>query len=164
VPQDTSAAAAIARRFVDARLSAAALPEYPGGMPGDLASAYAIQDAAIGLWPDDIAGWKIGLVSPELRGKLGVDRIAGPIFARQVLSVSGGETCELPVFKDGFAAVEAEFVLKVGRDQPAGQTGWTAEQAAKMIGAVHIGIELAGSPFAGINDFGPAITVSDFKN
>jgi 2-keto-4-pentenoate hydratase len=33
-----------------------------------------------------------------------------------------------------------------------------------MIGAVHIGIELAGSPFPGINDHGPAVTASDFGN
>ena len=33
-----------------------------------------------------------------------------------------------------------------------------------MIGAVHIGVELAGSPFAEINDHGPAVTASDFGN
>jgi 2-keto-4-pentenoate hydratase len=33
-----------------------------------------------------------------------------------------------------------------------------------MVAAVHIGVELAGSPFAGINDYGPAVTASDFGN
>jgi 2-keto-4-pentenoate hydratase len=159
-----SSAAAIAQSFVDARRRAAPLHEYPGQKPQDLASAYAIQDSAIELWPDDVAGWKIGLVAADLRDALGVDRIAGPIFAQQVVRARDGETVDLAVLGGGFAAVEAEFVLKLGRDQDPAQRAWTAGEAAEMIGAVHIGIELAGSPFAEINDHGPAVTVSDFGN
>lgn len=133
-------------------------------MPADLASAYTIQDAAIELWDDAVAGWKIGLVQADLRAALGVDRIAGPIFARQVVHASSDETVDLAVLGGGFAAVEAEFILKLGRDQDASQRVWSADDAAEMIGAVHIGVELAGSPFAGINDHGPAVTVSDFGN
>lgn len=133
-------------------------------MPPDLASAYAIQDAAIELWGDQVAGWKIGLVPVELREKLGVDRIAGPIFQRQVVIARGDEAVDLPVLHGGFAAVEAEFLLKIGRDQPSDAHRWTVENAAEMIGAVHIGVELAGSPFPGINDHGPAVTASDFGN
>lgn len=138
--------------------------DYPGQMPPDLRSAYAIQDVAISLWGDDIAGWKIGLAPAELRDQLGVDRIAGPIFERQIFFARNGEAVDLPVLRGGFAAVEAEFVLKVGRDQNASQSVWSTTDAAEMIGAVHIGIELAGSPFAGINDHGPAVTASDFGN
>jgi 2-keto-4-pentenoate hydratase len=155
---------AIAQNFVDARRRAAPLRDYPGQMPRDLANAYAIQDVAIGLWGDEVAGWKIGMVPADLRDQIGVDRIAGPIFARQIVRASGDETVDLAVLGGGFAAVEAEFVLKIGRDQDASQRGWSAAEAAEMIGAVHIGIELAGSPFAGINDHGPAVTVSDFGN
>jgi 2-keto-4-pentenoate hydratase len=133
-------------------------------MPRDLANAYAIQDVAISLWGDEVAGWKIGMVPADLRDQIGVDRIAGPIFARQIVRASGDETVDLAVLGGGFAAVEAEFVLKIGRDQDASQRAWRAAEAAEMIGAVHIGIELAGSPFAGINDHGPAVTVSDFGN
>jgi len=164
VPVSAASAAAIAQSFVEARRRAAPLRDYPGQKPQDLASAYAIQDAAIELWPDDIAGWKIGLVAADLRGALGVDRIAGPIFAQQVVRARDGETVDLAVLGGGFAAVEAEFVLKLGRDQDASQRTWSAADAADMIGAVHIGIELAGSPFAEINDHGPAVTVSDFGN
>ena len=39
----------IAARFVEARLTAAALPDYPGQRPLDMATAYATQEAAIGL-------------------------------------------------------------------------------------------------------------------
>lgn len=164
MPLSAASAAAIARAFTDARRRAVPVREYPGQMPADLASAYVIQDAAIELWDDDVAGWKIGLVPADLRGKLGVDRIAGPIFQRQVVIASPDQTVDLPVVRGGFAAVEAEFVLRVGRDQDASQRVWSTTDAAEMIGAVHIGVELAGSPFAGINDHGPAVTVSDFGN
>ena len=164
MPSSAASAAAIARSFVEARRRAAPVRDYPGQMPSDLASAYVIQDAAIALWGDDVAGWKIGLVPAHLRAELGVDRIAGPIFARQVMIATPDQTVELPVVRGGFAAVEAEFVLRIGRDQDASQRVWSAGDAAEMIGAVHIGVELAGSPFAGINDHGPAVTVSDFGN
>lgn len=164
MPHSAASAASIARSFVEARRRAVPVRDYPGRFPQDLRAAYAIQDEAIGLWGDTIAGWKIGLVPVELRGELGVDRIAGPIFERQVFLVRDGETIELPVLRGGFAAVEAEFVLKVGRDQDGSQRVWSTTDAADMIGAVHIGIELAGSPFAGINDHGPAVTASDFGN
>ncbi len=149
---------------MDARHRAVPVRVYPGEMPADLAAAYAIQDAAIELWDDVVAGWKIGLVPASVRAELGVDRIAGPIFARQVVHTAGDEIVDLAVLAGGFAAVEAEFVLKIGRDQDVSQHAWSADDAAEMIGAVHIGIELAGSPFAGINDHGPAVTVSDFGN
>ncbi len=164
MPVSAASAAAIAQSFVDARRGAVPVREYPGRMPADLASAYVIQDTAIDLWGDDVAGWKIGMVAVDLREQLGVDRIAGPIFARQVLRASGDEPVDLAVLRGGFAAVEAEFILKIGRDQDPSQRVWSAAEAAEMIGAVHIGIELAGSPFAGINDHGPAVTASDFGN
>jgi len=164
VPFSAASAAAIARTFVEARHRAAPVRVYPGEMPADLATAYRIQDAAIGFWDDEVAGWKIGLVQTDLRADLGTDRIAGPIFARQVVHARGSETVDLAVLGGGFAAVEAEFVLKIGRDQDPTQRTWRADDAAELIGTVHIGIELAGSPFAEINDHGPAVTVSDFGN
>jgi hypothetical protein len=42
----------IATRFVEARLAAAALPEFPGEVPLDLKTGYLCQDLAIDLWPD----------------------------------------------------------------------------------------------------------------
>lgn len=163
-PPSVVDAAATARRLVEARRQAVALTAYPGAMPADLASGYAIQDAAIALWPDEVAGWKIGLVPPQLRPALGVDRLAGPIFKRNVVRAKAGESVDLPVMRGGFAAVEAEFILQIARDQDGRDRPWRTEDAAQMIGAVFIGIELAGSPFAGINDHGPAVTASDFGN
>jgi len=47
---------------------------------------------------------------------------------------------------------------------PAARTEWTAAQAGDLVGELRVGIELAGSPLATINDLGPAVVVSDFGN
>lgn len=155
---------ATAERFVDARLNGTALPAYPGETPATLAAAYAVQDAAIDLWPDDISGWKIGLIHPSFRSQFGADRIAGPIFHANTVIAESDAVIDIPVFEGGFAAIEAEFILRLGRDAPAGRQNWTAEEAASLVEAVHVGIESAGSPFPEINDHGPAVTASDFGN
>lgn len=69
----------------------------------------------------------------------------------------------MPVFAQGFAAAEAEFLLHVA-------PGWNGTVPAddaetrKVLDAVHIGIEVASSPYPGINADGPPVTISDFGN
>jgi 2-keto-4-pentenoate hydratase len=156
-------AAFVAESFVRARRSASALPAFPGAVPPDLDSAYGCQEAAIALWPDRIAGWKIGRIAPELEAVHGQSRLAGPIF-EQAVSRAGPGPVAFPVFVGGFAAVEAEFVFVVDEDAPADKLHWTREEALAMVAAVHIGVETAGSPLATINALGPTVIVSDFGN
>lgn len=151
-----------ARAFVAARLANTALPAYPAPLPASLAAAYAIQQAAIALWPDRVAGWKVGLVQPPNDARIGQNRLFGPIFAANV-RLAGSDPLPFAAIRGGFAAVEAEYVLKLGETVPPA-TGWTTETAAGTVAAVHIGVELAGSPFPGINDHGPLVTISDFGN
>ncbi len=87
---------------------------------------------AIHLWPDDIAGWKIGLVAPHMRERLGSDRVSGPIFSRAVWKAEG--EVEFPAFEGGFCAVEAEYVFRMGADAPDGKTDWTDDEAARAGG------------------------------
>jgi 2-keto-4-pentenoate hydratase len=154
----------VAKRFVAARASGEALAAFPGALPADLTAAYACQDAAIGLIDDTIAGWKVGLIGKDAATMLGQDRLAGPIFRKTVREARGGEPVAFQVFRGGFAAVEAEFLLKVGRDAPANKHQWTRAEAQALVGAVHVGIETAGSPLATINELGPAAIVADFGN
>src|SRR3546814_20742925 len=70
----------------------------------------------------------------------------------------------MPVFADGFAAAEAEFLLRVGTPPPADQKRFTTEEATAHIDMVHLGIEIASSPLPTINDPGPTVTSSDFGN
>lgn len=147
-----------------ARRSAQALDGYPGPEPADLTSAYACQDLAIAEWRDEIAGWKIGLIAPELRPRFGQERLTGPIFRRLVQTSIPGQVVSVPVFSGGFAAVEAEFVVRAGRDAPANKTEWSLDEAAELADLAFVGVEMAGSPMAMINALGPAVVASDFGN
>jgi 2-keto-4-pentenoate hydratase len=148
--------------FVAARRAAASLRDYPGELPTTEVEAYALQDAARHLWPDSVAGWKVGLIQPPHDSQLGRSRLFGPIFSRAVQRASP-EPAEFGCIPGGFAAVEAEYVLRLGADvQPAAD--WTEAAIAALVDAVHVGVEFAGSPFADINDHGPLVTISDFGN
>ena len=160
---DNSSGSLIARTFTDARRRGIAVPAYPGETPDSLAAAYAIQDEAIRLWPDRIAGWKLGRVPPPFDVQFGAGRLAGPIFSRNVWQAVDGQPTAFDVINDGFAAVEAEYVLELA-ETPADRDGWTPDAAADLVGRVLVGIEIAGSPFAEINGHGPAVTASDFGN
>jgi 2-keto-4-pentenoate hydratase len=155
--------ALIADRFLSARRSAVGLPAYPGDMPSSLDEAYAVQDAAIAAWNRPIVGWKVGRVPRSLIHHFGVDRLAGPIFSTSIARMDGTEV-EMPIFDRGFAAAEAEFLLRIGRAPYPTQTQFTLEDAAELIDAVHVGIEVASSPLAAINELGPVAVVSDFGN
>lgn len=152
----------IARTFVDSRLDAVAVPVWPGDEPASLDAAYAIQDEAISLWPDRVAGWKLGRIPPPLDARFGAGRLAGPIFAANVWT-AGSEPTAFGVIPGGFAAVEAEYVLELGQDVPS-RDDWTTDQVADLVARAYIGVEIAGSPFPGINDHGPAVTAADFGN
>ena len=161
--EQAQAERAIAERFTAARREARALPGYPGEIPETLDQAYRIQDEAIALWADRIVGWKLGRIPDAWAPRLGSGRLAGPIFERQVRT-SVGEVIDFPVFVGGFAAIEAEFIFRLGADQPAGKTSWTLDEAAGLVETLHVGVEPAGSPLATINELGPCVVASDFGN
>lgn len=157
------AANAIATAFTKARLRGEKIQDYPGQCPATLTEAYGIQDAAIELWPEKIAGWKVGGINGEPAERLGVEKLVGPIFENQVFRADNN-VISMPVFKDGFAAVEAEIVFIINKDAPSSKTEWSLSEAKTMIGAAHIAVEIASSPFSKINDLGPLVTISDFGN
>lgn len=150
----------IASRFVDARRTATALTDYPGTPPAGLSDAYAVQDAAISMRAGAIIGWKVGRINPPVDD---VDRLAGPIFD-SVLAGSSNHMVAMPVFAGGFAAAEAEFLLRIGTAPDPAKRHYTIAEATALIDTVHVGIEIASSPFGGINDHGAGVTISDFGN
>lgn len=160
-PGEVSAnATRIAESFVAARRAGTALGTFPGDIPADLAGGYAVQDAALSIDGRTVAGWKVGRINPPLGG---IDRLAGPIFADQIVAAGAGSSA-MPVFADGFAATEGEFLLRVGTAPDPAKRDYTLAEARALIDAVHIGIEIASSPFGGINDHGPAVTIADYGN
>lgn len=161
---DDSESWEIARRLVRARLQASALPDYPGALPPSLDAGYASQDAAIAMWPTRVAGWKVGKIPDAWLARMGEERLVGPIFEDAVQHVLPDEAAGFAVIAGGFAAVEAEFVFRLGADAPMGKTAWTDDEALALIDTLLVGAELAGSPLPRINDLGPAVVVSDFGN
>lgn len=160
---DPAELAAIAERFVAARLEGRSVADFPGDIPKDLATAYRVQDAAIARWPDQVVGWKVGYIAPERRDASGDERLLGPIF-RRALQNATGSSLDFQVFSGGFGAVEAEYVLRLDADAPAGKTEWTPQEAAAVPATLYTGMEVASSPLATINLLGPRVVVSDFGN
>ncbi len=154
---------AIAAAFTDARSRGASLPGFPGEIPEDLVTAYRVQDLAITRWTDHVVGWKVGYIAPERRDASGDERLLGPIFSRALWNATGG-ILDIPVFSGGFGAVEAEYVLRLDADAPEHQIDWTPAQAEAFPARLFIGVEVASSPLATINQLGPRVVVSDFGN
>ncbi|MEM7704029.1 MAG: 2-keto-4-pentenoate hydratase [Pseudomonadota bacterium] len=154
----------ISKALVSARLGASPLAEFPGELPATLDDAYAVQDASIARWPDRVAGWKVGMVAEELRAKLGATRLAGPIFEPTVFAIEPEETRSMSIYRGGFAAVEAEFVLQLADIiEPSGAV-YSDQDLLDRIAGLHIAAEIASSPMADVNRLGPCCVVCDFGN
>jgi 2-keto-4-pentenoate hydratase len=153
----------IARAFLEARRTAKSLAQFPGAIPRDLATGYAIQEIAIDECRDQIIGWKVGLISAALQSKARAAHLAGPIFLSG-LRRDSGQQIELAAIADGFAAVEVELVFAALRDAPAHKTDWTLQEVAEFAGEWYFGVEFAASPLATINELGPTVIVADFGN
>lgn len=155
---------AISRCLVDARLSTQPLPDFPVSLPETLEQAYAIQTASIERWPDEIAGWKVAKLSDADNARLSAERLVGPVFKSSVRSIEPGATEVMPVYEGGFAAVEAEIVLRLGVQILAANKAWSDEELVDVVAAAYCGAEIASSPMAVINERGPTSIVSDFGN
>ena len=96
----------------------------------------------------------MGRIPPELQAALAADRVMGPVFAANVSKVvPAAGTFAIP---GGFAAVEAEYIYRMGEDAPAGKTDWTPQAALALVEDELVGVEFAGSPLATINILGLA--------
>jgi len=98
-----------AQNLVDARILAKPRDTYPGNVPQDLTTAYAVQSQAIAKWPDKLVGFKVGGIPERFRGQYPADWLAGPVFAKNVFIEKKGGILNFPVFQDGFAAFEPDF-------------------------------------------------------
>jgi 2-keto-4-pentenoate hydratase len=117
-------------------------------------------------WQDSLVGWKIGYIPADRRIAGDPDRLVGPIWSQQChRSEQQVSTAEVGIFTSGFAAVEAELVIRLGHDPPAhDRGGWTAEEAADLDQDQLVGIEVASSPIPDINSLGPTVIAADFGN
>lgn len=155
---------AISARLVAARANAASLPDFPGKLPESLENSYAIQTASITRWPDEIAGWKVGMVPKSFRARLNAERLSGPIFKTSVFGIEPGATKTMPIYSGGFAAVEAEFVFRLATTIAPTERIFSDRELVGLVAALHVGAEIASSPMAAVNKLGPCCVVSDFGN
>ena len=155
---------AISVALVHARTSATPLSAFPGAMPETMAQAYSIQSASISRWPDTVAGWKVGMLPPSDRERHSVERLAGPIFGSQIHEVATGSQTVMPIFVGGFAAIEAEFVFRLGKTVAPVEREWSDEELAGVVAGLHVGAEIASSPMAEINNLGATVIAADFGN
>ena len=154
----------ISECLVQARQAATSLPAFPGMLPIDTRTAYAIQYHSINSWPDEVTGWKVGGISPSFLKQFGATRLVGPIFASQTQTASNSDSVDVTVFEGGFAAVEAEFVICTAMPISPGQPRTTVAELKDCIASIHMGAEIASSPMADINELGPGAIISDFGN
>lgn len=156
--------AAIAEAFVAARRAARSLPAFPVRLPEVLDDSIAVQETALRLTGETVAGWKVAMVPPALREPLAAERLAGPVDAGSVVHRHRGGVAEVAIFDGGFAALEAEFVVVMGRDLVAGPDGFDEATVRAAVASIHAGVEVASSPYAGLNDLGPLAVVCDHGN
>ena len=115
-------------------------------------------------WPDALRGWKVARIGAPWQEKYPEERLIGPVWASNVHVVAPGQEAVCPIIEGGFAAIEAEIGIYVGSDAMVGKHDWTPETAASVVGRVCIGVEIASSPLATLNDLGPGAVISDFGN
>jgi 2-keto-4-pentenoate hydratase len=154
----------VATKLIAARAAGASLAGFPGTIPASLFDAYCVQDLAISRIADTVGGWKVGRIFPPQSDQYGSDRLVGPIFNRAIQTATSANIAVGKVFVGGFGAAEAELIFMLGENINIKQTEFSLDDAAKLVNSVHIGIEMASSPLATINDLGPPVIISDFGN
>jgi 2-keto-4-pentenoate hydratase len=156
----------VAAELVAARREGRSLTGFPGAIPASMAEAYRIQELAMSRWQDSLVGWKIGYISADRRMAGDPDRLVGPIWRQQYhVNEERVSAVEVGIFASGFAAVEAELVIRLGQHLPAHDgSGWTAQEAADLEQDLLVGIEVASSPIPDINSLGPTVIAADFGN
>ena len=152
---------ALAKRLVDARLSAQLLEEFPGQLPTTLNQAYSVQAASIARWPDDVVGWKVARLPVDDRARFGQERLAGPIFRPMVRTVGRQATTAAEIFDGGFAAIEAEIILELGRDIAPDINTAAGDDLARAVSRAYCGAEIASSPMPFVIDLGAMSIISD---
>ena len=136
----------LSNTLVNARKQTTVLETFPGDVPTTLDAAYRVQDMSLEQWNDEITGWKVGMVIPELRDQMGAERLMGPIFKKVTHFIgrphADDEFVELEVYAGGMVAVEAELVFELGEEITPGSID-TKGPLKHLIKAVYAGVEIA---------------------
>lgn len=118
--------------------------------PPDLAGAYEIQMAFIGLAAPGqpagaaIAGFKIGATSTAAQAYLGLD---GPFYGAILHGGILSSPARVSLSEHNFCLIESEFAVRLGRDLPDGRRGYTRDEVAGAVASVHPAFEVVTSAY-----------------
>ncbi|MEM9564107.1 MAG: fumarylacetoacetate hydrolase family protein [Actinomycetota bacterium] len=123
-------------------------PDLPPDLrPGDLASAYAIQEELVDRLTADAGntiGYKCACTSEIAQRALRIDR---PVFGRLLSHTTSDSDVELAADTFTHRVIEAEYGIRVGSDVPERPGGHTAESIAEHVDAVIPSIEIVDYRF-----------------
>lgn len=132
---------ALARLLTTARREGQQVAALPAHLvPENADEAYAVQARVAALlgWPP--LGWKIAGTNDVMRARL---RQPEPILGRSFARFLRASPAVLTHAALLDPIVEAEIMLRLGRDLPPRAAPWTRAEAADAVGAAHAGIEVA---------------------
>lgn len=133
-----------ARWLFDAHRAGAPFGPLPGELaPQDLAEAYDIQGAYVGLRAEEqgaVAGYKIALTTPAMRTFAGLgDSIAGEMLADTLLR----SPAKVAAAAYRHLLVEFEIAFQMAEDLPAVGAPYTRDSVARAVGSVMPALEIA---------------------
>jgi 2-keto-4-pentenoate hydratase len=109
-----------------------------------IADAYAVQQAFREVWPDRIAGWKIGATSRPIMQRFGLSEpMSGPIYSADVFE----SPARIPLDRFTYRTLETEFAYRLGSDLPVRATPWTRAELLDAVDAVVPVFELINPRF-----------------
>jgi 2-keto-4-pentenoate hydratase len=112
--------------------------------PQSLAEGYDVQNAFRAIWPDTVAGWKIGATAPPTMARFGLDHpMYGPFFASNVHSSPARTAAPT----QHAMAIESEFAYRFGRDLPARAAPYAREEIIAAIDALIPAFEIVGTRY-----------------
>jgi 2-keto-4-pentenoate hydratase len=142
VPLSVRAAAA---ELVALRRAGRIVPALAEGLePVSVADGYNVQDAFRGLWPDKLAGWKIGATALEVQERFGIgEPFSGPFFEGDVyISPARPEAARFP-----HLCLESEFAFRFGHPILPRKSRYGRNEILEAIDCLLPAIEIIGPRF-----------------
>jgi len=154
----------LSQNLIAARKSCSPLAEFPGTLPDTPEDAYKVQSQCIAGWDDELVGWKVAGLKAELHESFKAKRQSGPVFKKNLQFSNGEDHILAPVYAEGFAAIEAEFVILLGDVSSLPKSNLTEQDAINAIDKIYMGIEIASSPMKNTHSYGTLSPICDFGN
>lgn len=154
----------LSENLIAARESCSPLDVFPGELPETPEDAYYVQDLCIAGWDDTLVGWKVAGLKAELHEQFNASRQSGPVFKSNLQFSNGNDHILAPVFSEGFAAIEAEFVIELADVSSLPTSNLTIDDVKNAVSKIFMGIEIASSPMKNTNSYSAFSPISDFGN